>query len=57
MGGFLAYHIFWHESSSQVYFALFAMICMTLLAVEQLPRLRKFGLMTAAGWVCGAAAW
>lgn len=55
VGGFLAYHIFWHESSSQVYFALFAMICMTLLAVEQLPRLRKFGLMTAAGWVCGAA--
>lgn len=55
VGGFLAYHIFWHESSSQVYFALFAMICMTLLAVEQLPRLRKFGLMTAAGWACGAA--
>ncbi len=55
VGGFLAYHIFWHESSSQVYFALFAMICMTLLAVEQLPKLRKFGLMTAAGWVCGAA--
>ena len=55
VGGFLAYHIFWHESSSQVYFALFAMICMTLLAVEQLPKLRKPGLMTAAGWVCGAA--
>lgn len=55
VGGFLAYHIFWHESSSQVYFALFAMICMTLLAVEQLPRLRSPGLMTAAGWVCGAA--
>ena len=55
VGGFLAYHIFWHESSSQVYFALFAMICMTLLAVEQLPKLRRFSLMTAAGWVCGAA--
>lgn len=55
VGGFLAYHIFWHESSSQVYFALFAMICMTLLAVEQLPKLRKFGLVTAAGWVCGGA--
>ena len=55
VGGFLAYHLFWHESSSQVYFALFAMICLTLLAVENLPRLRKPGVFAAAGWVCGAA--
>ena len=55
VGGFLAYHLFWHESSSQIYFALFGMLCMTLLAVEQLPKLRRPGLLTAANWVCGAA--
>lgn len=54
VGGFLAYHLFWHESSSQIYFALFAMICLTLLAVESLPRLRKPGLFAAAGWLSGA---
>lgn len=55
VGGFLAYHLFWHESSSQIYFALFGMLCMTLLAVEQLPSLRRPGLFSAAGWMCGAA--
>ena len=55
VGGFLAYHLFWHESSSQIYFALFGMLCMTLLAVEQLPSLRRPGLFSAAGWACGAA--
>lgn len=54
VGGFLAYHLFWHESSSQVYFAFFAMLCLTLLAVDALPRLRKPGPFAAAGWVCGA---
>lgn len=54
VGGFLAYHLFWHESSSQVYFAFFAMLCMTLLAVESLPRLRRPGPFAAAGWACGA---
>lgn len=54
VGGFLAYHLFWHESSSQIYFALFGMLCMTLLAVEQLPRLRRLSVFSAAGWLCGA---
>ena len=39
VGGFLGYHLFYHSSSSQVYFALVAMIYMTLLAVEPLQRL------------------
>ena len=40
-GGFLAYHIFLHPNSSQVYFALLAMIFASLLAVDELYRLRK----------------
>lgn len=55
VGGFLAYHLFWHESSSQVYFAFFGMLCMTVLAVEQLPRLRRLCPTAVAGWLCGAA--
>lgn len=52
VGGFLAYHIFWHSSSSQAYFALVSMIYMTLLAVEQLdPALRQ----PVWGWLCRAA--
>ena len=39
VGGFLGYHIFYHSSSSQVYFSLVAMIFMTLLSVEPLERL------------------
>lgn len=39
VGGFLGYHLFYHSSSSQVYFALVAMIYMTLLSVEPLQRL------------------
>ena len=54
VGGFLAYHLFWHESSSQIYFALFAMICLTLLAVESLPRLRRFSPFAVVGWLGGA---
>lgn len=41
VGGFLAYHLFRHESSSQVYFALFGLLCMSILAAEQLPALRR----------------
>lgn len=41
VGGFLAYHLFRHESSSQVYFALFALLCMSILAADELPRLTK----------------
>lgn len=41
IGGFLAYHLFRHESSSQVYFGLFGMLCMSILAAGQLPRLRR----------------
>ncbi len=37
VGGFLAYHLFWHPNSSQAYFALAGIFFMTLLAVEQLP--------------------
>ena len=55
VGGFLAYHLFWHESSSQIYFALFAMLTMTLLAAEQLPRLRRISPFSLIGWLCGAA--
>ncbi len=40
-GGFLAYHLFWHANSSQVYFAFAAMIFANVLAVEQLFRLKK----------------
>ena len=40
-GGFLAYHLFRHESSSQIYFALFALLCMSILAAEQLPALHR----------------
>ena len=39
VGGFLGYHLFYHSSSSQVYFSLVAMIFMTLLSVEPLERL------------------
>lgn len=53
IGGFLAYHLFWHESSSQIYFALFAMLCLTLLAVESLPRLRRLSPFSVAGGLAG----
>ena len=36
-GGWLAYFLFWHPSSSQLYFALIAIFFMNLLAVDQLP--------------------
>ena len=52
VGGFLAYHLFWHESSSQVYFALFAILCICLLAVEELPRLRQLTPYSVIGWIC-----
>lgn len=45
VGGFLGYHIFYHTSSSQVYFSLVAMIFMTLLSVEPLERLRGAGVV------------
>lgn len=41
VGGFLAYHLFRHESSSQIYFALFGMLCMSILAADRLPTLRR----------------
>lgn len=40
VGGMLAYHLFYHSSSSQIYFALLAMLCLSLLAAgapERLP--------------------
>lgn len=45
VGGFLGYHIFYHTSSSQMYFSLVAMIFMTLLSVEPLERLRGAGVV------------
>lgn len=39
VGGFLGYHLFYHTSSSQVYFALVAMLFASLLAVAPLERL------------------
>lgn len=54
-GGFLAYHLFRHPNSSQVYFAYVAIFFMTLLAVDTLPRLKK-NLFTGIVCVCGALA-
>ncbi len=52
VGGFIAYHLFYHTSSSQVYFALLSIIVITLLAVEQLPVLRKKLRFTWPLWAC-----
>ena len=38
-GGMLAYHLFSHTSSSQIYFALLAMLCLSLLAAGALDHL------------------
>ena len=54
-GGFLAYHLFRHESSSQVYFALFALLCMSILAADELPRLRNTGHPPLLTLFCGLA--
>lgn len=43
VGGFLAYHLFYHTSSSQVYFALVAIIYLSLLAAEQVGPLLRGG--------------
>lgn len=40
-GGMLAYHLFSHPSSSQVYFALLAMLCLSLLAAGPLGALGR----------------
>ena len=53
-GGFLAYHIFLHPNSSQVYFALLAMIFASLLAVDELYRLRKKTLFSGFAILCAA---
>ena len=55
VGGFVAYHLFRHESSSQVYFALFALLCMSILAADELPRLRKAGRPPLLPLACGLA--
>lgn len=60
VGGFLAYHLFYHSSSSQVYFALVAMIYLSLLAVAPLERLyssrrkvwRSFVYLVGAAALC-----
>jgi len=56
VGGFTAYHIFYHSSSSQAYFALLAMILITLLATEQLPKLKSKIYFSWPLWLTGAAA-
>ncbi len=38
VGGALAYFIFWHPSYSQIYFVLFSVYCIDLLAADQLGR-------------------
>lgn len=56
-GGFLAYHLFLHPNSSQAYFALIAMLFLSLLAVEQLPRLRnKKRIFAYIAGLCGTIA-
>lgn len=52
-GGFLAYHIFLHPNSSQVYFALLAMIFVSLLAVDELDRLQKKTVFSGLALLCG----
>lgn len=58
-GGFLAYHMFRHTSSSEIYFALVGMIFMTLLAAEQLDKLlarKPLAPWKWPLWLTGAAA-
>lgn len=56
-GGFLAYHLFAHTSSSQIYFALAAILALALLAVEPLDAwLGRGGMRRAAVGVLGAVA-
>ncbi len=38
VGGALAYFLFWHPSYSQIYFVLFAIYCIDLLAADQVGR-------------------
>ncbi len=40
VGGFLAYYLYWHVNSSQIYFALIAIFFLNLLAIDQIDRLR-----------------
>ena len=54
VGGFLAFHLFSHESSSQIYFAFYGLICMTILAAESLPRLKKVNLFSVGTVLSGA---
>ena len=54
-GGFLAYHLFHHPNSSQIYFAYIAIFFMTLLAVDALSG-RKKNLFGFLAGVCGALA-
>ncbi len=59
VGGFLAYHIFRHTSSSEIYFALVGMIFMTLLAAGRLDVLLARRPLAPAKWplwLAGAAA-
>lgn len=58
VGGFLAFYLFSHESSSQIYFAFYGLICMTILAAESLPKLKKINLFsvgTALSGIVGIA--
>ena len=59
VGGFLAYHIFRHTSSSEIYFALVGMIFMTLLAADRLDGFLARKPLAPAKWplwLAGAAA-
>ena len=56
-GGMLAYHLFYHSSSSQIYFALLAMLCLSLLGAGALERLFRAGkpLLHLPIWLAGVA--
>ncbi len=41
VGGIAAYYLFWHQSSSQAYFALISIFFLNLLAVDALPAFQK----------------
>lgn len=41
VGGIAAYYLFWHQSSSQAYFALISIFFLNLLAVDALPTFQK----------------
>ncbi len=54
VGGIAAYYLFWHQSSSQAYFALISIFFLNLLAVDALPTFQKHVVTRWAVRVLGA---